>query len=153
MVEDHGAANDQLMQIAQDTVAGMAAEQPDAAMQGQQQGAMQQQQPAMQDQQQAATQPQQAVSIEEVLGSSVVNANGEEVGEIEDLVLGQDQTHYAILSVGGFLGLGEKQVAVPLEQLRLGEDRTYLMSAETEEQLEAMPEYEEKQFLPLEQRG
>jgi putative membrane protein len=139
---------------------GVAGEQPDAAMQDQQpamqdqqQGAMQEQQPAMQDQQQAATQPQQPVSIEEVLGSSVVNADGEEVAEIEDIVVDQDQTHYAILSVGGFLGIGDKKVAIPLDQLQLGEDETYLMSGETEEQLEAMPEYEEGQYQPLQQRG
>ena len=132
----------QHLEMAQQTqeqvVAGGAGEQPDAAMQ---------------DQQQAAIQPQEAVSVEEVLGSSVVNTNGEEVGEIDDLVLGQDQTHYAILSVGGFLGLGDKQVAIPLEQLRLGDDRTYLMSAETEEQLEAMPEYDPEQYQPMQQGG
>jgi putative membrane protein len=132
---------------------GVTGEQPDAAMQDQQQGAMQEQQPAMQDQQQAATRPQQPVSIEEVLGSSVVNANGEEVAEIEDLVVDQNQIHYAILSVGGFLGIGDKKVAIPLDQLQLGEDETYLMSGETEEQLEQMPEYEEEQFQPLQQRG
>jgi putative membrane protein len=95
---------------------GVTGEPPDAAMQDQQQGAMQEQQPAMQDQQQAATRPQQPVSIEEVLGSSVVNANGEEVAEIEDLVVDQNQIHYAILSVGGFLGIGDKKVAIPLDQ-------------------------------------
>jgi hypothetical protein len=82
----------------------------------------------------------------------VVNANGEEVAEIEDLVVDQNQVHYAILSVGGFLGIGDKKVAIPLDQLQLGEDETYLMSGETEEQLEQMPEYEEDQYQPV-QRG
>jgi putative membrane protein len=108
---------------------------------------------AMQDQQQAAVQPEQAVSIEEVLGSSVVNANGEEIAEIEDLVVDQDQTHYAILSVGGFLGIADKKVAIPLDQLQLGEDETYLMSAETEEQLEQMPAYDEGQYQPFQRQG
>jgi putative membrane protein len=111
------------------------------------------QQETMPDQQQAATQPEQMVSIEEVLGSSVVNASGDEVAEIEDLVIDQNQTHYAVLSVGGFLGIGEKKVVIPLDQLQLGEDQTYLMSGETEEQLEQMPEYQEDQFQPFQQRG
>lgn len=135
-------------------VAAVAGEQPDAAMQDQQQGAMQdQQQPATQGQQQAATQPEQAMSLEEVLGSSVVNANGDEVAEIEDLVVDQNQVQYAVLSVGGFLGIGDKKVAIPMDQLQLGEDQVYLLSGETEEQLEEMPEYEEEQYQPLQQRG
>ena len=115
-------------------------EQPDAAIE------------AEQTQQQAATQPQGEISLEEVLGSSVVNSAGEEVAEIEDIVLGKDQKYYAILSVGGFLGIGDKKVAIPLDELQLSEDRVYLMSAATEEQLEQMPEYEEDQYQPV-QRG
>jgi putative membrane protein len=87
------------------------------------------------------------VSLEEVLGSSVVNENGEEVGTIEDLVI-KDEVHYAVLSVGGFLGLGEKDVAIPLDELKLGEDESYLMSTETEGQLEELPEYEATQYQP-----
>jgi putative membrane protein len=112
-------------------------EQPDAAMQDEQ----------------AAAQPEQTVSIDEVLGSPVVNANGDEIAEIEDLVIDQNQTHYAILSVGGFLGIGDKKVAIPLDQLQLGEDESYLMSAETEEQLEQMPAYEEDQYQPFQRQG
>ena len=113
-------------------------EQPDAAIQGEQQ---------------AAVQPEQMVSIEEVLGSSVVNANGDEVAEIEDVVLDQNQRHYAVLSVGGFLGIGDKKVAIPLDEMQLGEDESYLMSTETEEQLEQMPEYEEGQYQPFQREG
>ena len=105
------------------------------------------------EQQQAATQPAQIVSLEEVLGASVVNAEGDEVAEIEDVVLGEGDQYYAILSVGGFLGIGDKKVAVPLDQLQLGEDEAYLMSGETEEQLEQMPEYDEEQYRPLQRQG
>ena len=126
-------------------------EQPDAAIEAEQQETMEGE-ATTQTQQQAATQPQGEIRIEEVLGSSVVNSAGEEVAEIEDIVLDQNQKHYAILSVGGFLGIGDKKVAIPLDQLQLGEDQVYLMSAETEEQLEQMPEYEEDQYQPV-QRG
>ena len=115
-------------------------EQPDAA--AQQQGSMQQ----------AATQSEQPVSVDQVLGSRVVNAEGQEVGEIEDLVLDQNQIAYAVVSVGGLLGMGEKRVAVPLDDLQLGEGETYLMSSATQEQLEQMPEYDEGQFQPYAQR-
>ena len=124
-------------------------EQPDAAVEAQQQMEGEATAPT---EQHAATQPQGEISIDEVLGSTVVNSAGEEVAEIEDIVLDANQKYYAILSVGGFLGIGDKKVAIPLDQLQLGEDQVYLMSAQTEEQLEEMPEYEEDQYQPL-QRG
>lgn len=126
-------------EIQQQVVAAVGqGEQGDAAMQ-------QQETPEQQ-----ATQPE--ISIDQVLGSRVVNANGEEVATVEDLVVDQNQIPFAVLSVGGFLGIGEKQVAVPLDQLQLGEDEVYLMSATTEEQLKEMPEYDEQQFQPYAQR-
>jgi putative membrane protein len=103
-------------------------------------------------QQQAATQAEEPVSVDQVLGSRVVNAEGQEVGEIEDLVLDQNQIAYAVVSVGGFLGMGEKRVAVPLDDLQLGEGETYLMSSASQDQLEQMPEYDEQQFRPYAQR-
>lgn len=118
------------------TAAAEAGAQPDAAAQ----------------QQEAATQREPPVSVDEVLGSRVVNAGGQEVGEIEDLVLDQNQIAYAVVSVGGLLGLGEKRVAVPLDDLQLGEGETYLMSSATQDQLEQMPEYDQEQFQPYAQR-
>jgi putative membrane protein len=133
------------LQLAQETQQQVTA----AAGQGEQPDATAQQQST---EQQAATQPEEQVNVEEVLGSQVVNTNGEEVAEIEDLVMDQNQDLYAVLSVGGFLGIGEKRVAVPLEDLQLSEDQVYLMTAATEEQLEQMPEYDEQQFQPYAQR-
>ena len=137
-------------------------EQPATGTQGAQQQAVEQQeqqaqgaqQEAMETEQQATTEPQQPISLEEVLGAEVVNAAGEEVATIEDVVLDQNGNYKAILAVGGFLGIGEKKVAVPLNELRLAEDQVYLMAAATRDQLEQMPEYDEQQYRPYaEQQG
>ena len=50
-----------------------------------------------------------------VIGSKVMNAQNEDLGEIEDLVLdvGAGRIVYAVLSFGGFLGMGEKYFAIP----------------------------------------
>ena len=50
-----------------------------------------------------------------VIGSSVVNTQNEDLGKIEDLVLdaGAGRIAYAVLSFGGFLGMGEKYFAIP----------------------------------------
>ena len=50
-----------------------------------------------------------------VIGSKVVNAQNEDLGKIEDLVLdaGAGRIAYAVLSFGGFLGMGDKYFAIP----------------------------------------
>src|SRR6202050_5128294 len=50
-----------------------------------------------------------------VIGSNVVNAKNEDLGKIEDLVLdaGAGRIAYAVLSFGGFLGMGNKYFAIP----------------------------------------
>jgi hypothetical protein len=50
-----------------------------------------------------------------VIGSNVVNAQNESLGKIEDLVLdaGAGRIAYAVLSFGGFLGMGDKYFAIP----------------------------------------
>jgi putative membrane protein len=96
------------------------------------------------DQQQAAVQPTATqVKAEDVIGSKVVNNKGDKVGKIEDLVVDNNKVQYAVVSVGGFLGIGAKHVVVPIDQLKLGKDQAYLISAQTEDELKQMPEYKE----------
>ena len=54
-----------------------------------------------------------------VLGTKVVNAEGEDLGKIEDVVIDpfEDRIGYAILSFGGFLAMGDKHFAIPWEAL------------------------------------
>jgi sporulation protein YlmC with PRC-barrel domain len=50
-----------------------------------------------------------------LIGANVVNAQNEDLGKIEDLVLdaAAGRITYAVLSFGGFLGMGEKYFAIP----------------------------------------
>lgn len=59
------------------------------------------------------------VSTDDVIGVKVKNHAGEKLGEIKKLVLDKitGQVCYVTLSVGGFLGMGEKYVAVPWKAL------------------------------------
>lgn len=93
----------------------------------------------------------------ELIGATVENARGENVGEINDIILGQDgNANAALIGVGGFLGLGEKNVAVQFSELNISEKNGDLavsiaMSAEA---LEAMPAYKSdtaKKSEPAEQ--
>ncbi len=77
----------------------------------------------------------------QILGKHVVNDQNEKLGKIEDLVVNPDKSmSYAIIGVGGFLGMGKHDIAVPVSQLRSEEDRFVLPNA-TKESVKAMPEF------------
>lgn len=75
----------------------------------------------------------------EAVWSSVTN---ERIGDVYNVVRGNDGTTYIQMEIGGFLDIGDKDIAVPLDEVAIysGEDvRVYLNA--TEEQLEAFPAY------------
>src|SRR6202161_431937 len=65
-----------------------------------------------------------------VIGSDVFNPQNENLGKIEDIVLdaGAGRIAYAVLSFGGFLGMGDKYFAIPWNAFRfnLSEKRAVL---------------------------
>lgn len=90
-------------------------------------------------------------TAEQLQGTDVVNLNGEEVGEIDTIVLRQGgQDPFVVLDVGGgFLGLGGKKVAVPLDRFMIREnDNVILMSEQGESEIKGMPAYEAGQYEP-----
>jgi sporulation protein YlmC with PRC-barrel domain len=75
-------------------------------------------------------------------GADVYNRNKDNIGTLDDLIVspGTDRTTYAILSVGGFLGMGKHLVAVPFNDLQIDNRRVVLPEA-TKKSLEALPEF------------
>jgi sporulation protein YlmC with PRC-barrel domain len=77
-----------------------------------------------------------------LIGAPVYNEQEERVGTIDDLIISPDRSvSFAIVSVGGFLGLGRRLVAIPVEQLRAEKDRLILPGA-TKEELTKLPEFQ-----------
>jgi osmotically-inducible protein OsmY len=77
-----------------------------------------------------------------LLGATVYNEQEEKVGTVDDLIITPDRAlSYAILSVGGFLGLGRRLVAIPVEQLHAEQGRLILPGA-TQEALKEFPEFQ-----------
>jgi sporulation protein YlmC with PRC-barrel domain len=75
------------------------------------------------------------LSATKIVGNKVVNREGEQLGNIKDLMIDLDdaQIAYAVLSFGGFLGLGDKLFAIPLEALTFGtEDHTAILDMDKE---------------------
>ena len=86
-------------------------------------------------------------SADELIGKDVVNAKGDNVGEIQDVVVDpSSKAMYAVVSVGGFLGMGDKDVAMSFDQLRLGADDAILMSEQSEDHLKQLPAYDEGRY-------
>jgi sporulation protein YlmC with PRC-barrel domain len=81
-----------------------------------------------------------AAEVEKFIGKDVYGAAGEDVGEIENLLIGPDgRVRAAIIEFGGFLGIGENEVAVPWDQLKITGDRATVNM--TKEQVRAMPRW------------
>lgn len=91
--------------------------------------------------------PGAEVRAEELIGTTVYGADEANIGEIGDIVLTTDQKIDAIiLDVGGFLGVGEKEVAVGMDKLQFMQDadgNRYLYTTFTKEQLDAAPAYDQ----------
>lgn len=91
-----------------------------------------------------------SLSADNIIGTTVYGQNDENVGEISDVVLSQDgKVEAVIIDVGGFLGVGEKSVAVSMDNLAFmadGDGNHYLYTSMTEEQLKAQPAYDEGTF-------
>jgi len=90
------------------------------------------------------------IKASDLKGTTVYGANDAKVGEIGDVVLTPDKkTDAVIVNVGGFLGIGTKEVAVGLDNLKFMTDKNgkkYLYTTFTKEQLEAQPAYDKGSY-------
>jgi sporulation protein YlmC with PRC-barrel domain len=82
--------------------------------------------------------------VSKLIGMDVVNDKDETIGKVDDILIGpNDKATTAVISVGGFLGVGAKLVTLPYDQLqRAPNDRHSLtVPNASKAQLKSMPEY------------
>jgi sporulation protein YlmC with PRC-barrel domain len=78
----------------------------------------------------------------QIQGQPVFNDKDERVGSIDDIIIAPDKAvSYAIINVGGFTGLTKHDVAIPVSQLKLADNKLVLAGA-TKEALRATPPFE-----------
>jgi sporulation protein YlmC with PRC-barrel domain len=83
-----------------------------------------------------------SLSASELIGTDVYGPDNNSVGEIDDIVVSPDNTPaYALISYGGFLGMGEDQTAVPVTSIRFSEDN-YAFVNFNADQLKAAPKFQ-----------
>ena len=130
---DDGAVTDPTApQVADDTMAPaqgeqMAAEEPAKPVEGQ-----------------ITMQDDNTILVDDLLGATVYNASDENVGDINDLIIGLDgSVKGVVIGVGGFLGMGEREVAIEMAALDVvdpdGDPR--LVTSATRADLENAPEF------------
>ncbi len=94
--------------------------------------------------------PLYAHTPEELQRVEVIDTTGERIGRIKTIVLGSDgQSAHAVVSSGGFLGFGAKEVLVSLDELHFA-DVDQVVINELRENLLARGDYEADQYVELE---
>jgi sporulation protein YlmC with PRC-barrel domain len=80
--------------------------------------------------------------VSKLISHNVVNDKNEKVGSLDDVVIGHDKSLFAVIQVGGFLGLGSRLVAVPWDNLKIDETgRTIELPGASKEQLQRLTEF------------
>ena len=76
-----------------------------------------------------------------ILGQPVYNEKDERVGSVDDIIVTGKAVSYAIINAGGFLGLTKHNVAIPVSQFKLV-DNKFVLPGATKEALKASPEFQ-----------
>jgi sporulation protein YlmC with PRC-barrel domain len=81
---------------------------------------------------------------DDVIGKSVVNLNGEDLGQIQEVVIDAAAARltYAVVSFGGFLGIGDKLFAVPWVSLKYGSAQDVFVMKADKKLLENAPGFD-----------
>jgi len=85
--------------------------------------------------------------VEDLLDLPLIGSDGETIGDVENFVARNGET-YVIVGSGGLLGLGEKQVALPVSEVYFRDDRLYT-NATSEDAVDEMEEIEPESYAPL----
>ena len=95
------------------------------------------------------------LSAKSLIGARIENLKGDNLGKIEDLVIEpiEGRVGYAVLSFGGFLGMGEKLFAVPLQAMKTStEDRTFVLDVD-KDRLKNAPGFDRDRWPDMNDRA
>jgi hypothetical protein len=77
----------------------------------------------------------------DLLNTNIKNDKGETIGRVRDLIVSTDGTvSAAIIGVGGFLGIGRRNVAIPTNEFKY-QDGHFTLPGATKDALKALPEF------------
>jgi len=88
------------------------------------------------------------VTVNDLVGRNVMSADGEDIGAI-DYVVDHQGEHAGVVGVGGFLGMGEHNVAIPMSAFNITHDGEIELKNVTVSEIEAMPAIDADMIVPL----
>lgn len=88
------------------------------------------------------------ISSSTLMGDKVVNTKGENLGQIKELMIDPQTGHvgYAVLSFGGFLGMGDKLFAIPFQSLELRPEQQEFVLDFPKDKLKAAPGFDKNDW-------
>jgi len=88
--------------------------------------------------------PLKCLTATSIIGDRVSNKDGEDLGQIKDIMLNVNtgQIEYYVVEFGGFLGIGEKFFAIPFNLLSVDPDKQLFMFNQEKEMLEKAPGFD-----------
>lgn len=87
-----------------------------------------------------AADEKRAFPVSDLMDREVYNLAGEQIGDVERVLKGESDRLFVVVGHGGFLSVGEKQILLPMERLKLRDDRL-VISGLTDREVQAMPEF------------
>jgi sporulation protein YlmC with PRC-barrel domain len=88
-------------------------------------------------------------SADALRGTEVVDQAGDKIGKVESVLLAPDgRSVHAVITMGGLVGIGSREVLVSLDELRPVDDK--LQMSATKEQVEALQDYPPEPYTELE---
>jgi sporulation protein YlmC with PRC-barrel domain len=80
--------------------------------------------------------------VSKIIGTAVSNDKNENIGKLDDLIVDDKRALFAVLQVGGFLGIGGRLVAVPYESLTIQDNgRKITLPGASKEELQKLAEF------------
>jgi sporulation protein YlmC with PRC-barrel domain len=88
--------------------------------------------------------PLKFLTASSIMGDKVVNAGGEHLGGIKDIMIDitSGKVEYVVIELGGFLGIGEKYFAIPFGLLEVDPDKERFILNQTREALDSAPGFD-----------
>lgn len=85
-----------------------------------------------------------SLTPQEMMGKAVITEDGSKIGNVDDVLMRGRSNHasHVVVGTGGFLGMGERNVALDTDRLRWSGERNALVAMNmTRDQIAALPEY------------
>lgn len=94
--------------------------------------------------------PEENIPVSEIKDREVVNSQGENVGDVAEVIVNGDGVVTGmVVSIGGFLNIGDKDVFVDITELQLSGDQVVWQTNMSEDALKSLPAYDAEAYSSL----